>query len=338
MTVQKPESLPPPPGVMGSLRAGFDIVSNRIALILAPLALDVFLWLGPRLSVYELLKPFFQFVFIQARQGVSDSQLEQFSEMQDLFMNWLRDFNLFSLLTKLTIFPIGISSLSAQILPVETPLGTRTVIEVTSAIGFIGLSFAFVLIGWIVGGLYFRGVAVSIFGGSEAPIGSGRAIAQTLFLCMLWSVGLLMIFFPAMFVLGILALISPILANSAILVFLFFSFWLIVPLYFAPHGIFIRKQNAFSSLFASLRMARFTLPTSGLFVLSVFLLSRGLDYLWGAPQSDSWLALVGFAGHAFITTALLAASFVYYRDMNDWLQNTYEKWLHANQPSSAKQV
>ena len=34
---------------------------------------------------------------------------------------------------------------------------------------------------------------------------------------------------------------------------------------------------------------------------------------------------VGIAGHAFITTALLAASFVYYRDMNVWLQTVFEK-------------
>jgi hypothetical protein len=34
---------------------------------------------------------------------------------------------------------------------------------------------------------------------------------------------------------------------------------------------------------------------------------------------------VGIAGHAFITTALLAASFVYYHDMNAWLQTVFEK-------------
>jgi hypothetical protein len=29
--------------------------------------------------------------------------------------------------------------------------------------------------------------------------------------------------------------------------------------------------------------------------------------------------LVGIAGHAFVSTALLAASFIYYRDINAWL-------------------
>jgi hypothetical protein len=37
------------------------------------------------------------------------------------------------------------------------------------------------------------------------------------------------------------------------------------------------------------------------------------------------MMLVGIAGHAFVSTALLAASFVYYRDMNAWLQIVIEK-------------
>jgi hypothetical protein len=115
-------------------------------------------------------------------------------------------------------------------------------------------------------------------------------------------------------------------------------FWLVVPLFFTPHGIFVRKQNAIISIMSSLRMSRFTLPTSSMFVLSVFLLSRGLGYLWKVPTSDSWLMLVGIAGHAFISTTLLAASFVYYRDMNDWLQNVYKRFQQMSSKASMKKT
>jgi hypothetical protein len=72
-------------------------------------------------------------------------------------------------------------------------------------------------------------------------------------------------------------------------------------------------------------MTRFTLPTSSMFVLTIFLLSVGLNFLWSIPPQDSWMTLVGIFGHSFVTTALLAASFVYYRDMNTWLQAVIEK-------------
>jgi hypothetical protein len=32
------------------------------------------------------------------------------------------------------------------------------------------------------------------------------------------------------------------------------------------------------------------------------------------------MTLFGIFGHAFISTALLAASFIYYRDLNDWVE------------------
>jgi len=125
---------------------------------------------------------------------------------------------------------------------------------------------------------------------------------------------------PVLIVLYVLIIVSPLLAQGLLLILGVLSMWLIVPAFFTPHGIFMRQQNAFSSIYSSLRMARFTLPTSSLFVLSVLLIAYGMNFLWNIPAPDSWMALVGIAGHAFITTSLLAASFIYYRDMQAWLQ------------------
>ena len=72
-------------------------------------------------------------------------------------------------------------------------------------------------------------------------------------------------------------------------------------------------------------MTRFTLPSSALFILSALLISQGLVFLWRVPPADSWLTMVGIAGHAFITTALLAASFIYFRNVNSWLQIVFDR-------------
>jgi len=335
MNVQKLETIPPPPGVFGSLKAGFDVVSNRVVLILLPLGLDLLLWLGPRLSVDGLLAPYFKLVLEQARRGVADGDLDRFIQYQSLIMERLKDFNLLSLLSKVQIFPIGISSLSAQTLPVENPFGVSNVVIVSSVWVLFGMIFVLISFSWIGGGVYFRQVAESILGEENAGISYVNAVFQTLLLSVIWLVGLVIILVPLTLVLGVFTLISPLLANIALLVIMFFSFWLVVPLFFIPHGIFVRRQNAFYSIYSSLRMIRFSLPTSGIFVLSVFLLSRGLNVLWSVPKPDSWLTLVGFTGHAFITTVLLAASFIYYRDMTDWLKNVYERFQQlGRRPSS----
>jgi hypothetical protein len=329
MDAQKLESLPPPPGVIGSLRAGFDAVANHVWLIVLPLGLDIFLWLGPRLSVAGLLRPFVRYMFLQARRGVEVSELDRFLETQTSFLDLLQNFNLLSLISKFRIFPIGISSLLAQTMPVETPLGEQNVVEISSVPLLIGAAFILTVIGWVVGGLYFRWVSGTTLGQEEAGISLLRAIIQTFILSVCWLIGLMIILLPVMLILALLAFINPLLANGAIFVILLLSFWLIVPLFFVPHGIFARRQNAFYSALTSLRLARFTFPTSGMFVISVLILSQGMNYLWSVPPNDSWMTLVGIAGHAFITTAVLAASFVYYRDMNVWLQTVFEEWQKA---------
>jgi hypothetical protein len=45
-----------------------------------------------------------------------------------------------------------------------------------------------------------------------------------------------------------------------------------------------------------------------------FGVTAGLDYLWSLPAEDSWMLLVGIAGHAVVTSGLLASTFVYYQD------------------------
>ena len=62
-----------------------------------------------------------------------------------------------------------------------------------------------------------------------------------------------------------------------------------------------------------------------LIMVTVFLLTFGLNFLWSIPSEDSWMMLLGIFGQSFVSTALLAASFVYYRDMSVWLQNAIEK-------------
>ena len=329
MDSQKLESLPPPPGVIVSLRTGFDAVASHVWLILVPLGLDIVLWLGPRLSVDSLLRPFVRYMFQQARRGVAAAEMDQFLEAQMIFLDGLQSFNLLSLVSKFRTFPIGISSLLAQKMPVDSPLGEQSVVQISSVPLLLVIAFILTAIGWVGGGLYFRWVSGTTLGQEETGISLLRAVIQTLILSICWFIGLMVVFLPLMFVLTLLALINPMLANVAIFVILLLAFWLIVPLFFMPHGIFARRQNAFLSILTSLRMARFTFPTSGMFVISVLILSQGLNYLWSVPPNDSWMTLVGIAGHAFITTAVLAASFVYYRDMNVWLQTVFERWQKA---------
>lgn len=323
MDVNKLESLPPPPGVMGSLRAGFDAVSSHVVLILLPVALDLFLWLGPRLSAGDLYSSILSdWMALNRRAGFS-------LQNADIITQNIGMFGRFNLLNWIRTLPIGVPSLFSGLvpdsLPTQTPLGMQGVVQIPSMLGMLGWFLVLTLAGWIGGGLYFRWVSGTTLGEKEPGVSLFRAIVQTLVLSVFWVVLLMIILIPTVLILTFLALISPLLAQGAVLIFLIVSFWLVVPLFFTPHGIFVQKLNAFHSILSSLKMARFTLPTSSMFVFAVFVLSTGLNYLWSVPSMDSWMMLVGIAGHAFIATTLLSASFVYYNDMNAWLQLVFNQ-------------
>jgi len=339
MDTQKLETLPPPPGVIASLQAGFNVVSNHVVLILLPVFLNIALWLGPRLSVGKWYGSLLaDWIILLKQSGLPAKELAVYTENAPALVDFMDKLNWLSWIRTL---PIGIPTLMLDLpgkLPMPTPLGLQNVIQLSSVTVVVSSVLLLTFIGWLGGGLYFQIVARASLGESEASIGVLRAIAQTVLLSILWGIGLMIIVLPLLLIITVVTMISALLAQIAFFVILFFMFWLVVPLFFTPHGIFVRKQNAVVSMMSSLRMSRFTLPTSSMFVLSVFLLSRGLGYLWSVPASDSWLLLVGIVGHAFISTTLLAASFVYYRDMSNWLQNVYERFQQMGNPSLIKKI
>lgn len=140
---------------------------------------------------------------------------------------------------------------------------------------------------------------------------------------------------PVLMVIIIAAQFSAFLANLLVLFITLGSVLVIVPMFFWAHGVFIRQENVITSMMSSIQLTRFTLPTSSLFILTIFLLSYGLNFLWQMPKFDSWITVLGIFGHSFVTTALLAASFIYYHNMNIWVQLVLERLRPMN---TVKQV
>lgn len=320
MEVSRIENLPPPPGVISSIKAGFDTVAAHITAILLPLSLNLFLWLGPRLRIDALFNSVKdEVILIWQTGGISAAEIQR---VMDGYNNTIPMINLFWLLRTL---PIGVSTLLFPQEASQTPLGDSAVLQV-NALSLFGWMFLLILIGWIGGGLYFRSVAwLATATKDEQPMRVSRAIVQTILISIFCGILAMVIGLPIFLVLALVLQFSPFIANLLVLFVSLASMWVIVPLFFWPHGVFVRKQNVITSIISSVQMARFTLPTSSMFVLTVFLLSFGLNFLWSIPPEDSWMTIVGILGNSFVTTALLAGSFIYYRDMNIWLQSVIEK-------------
>jgi hypothetical protein len=312
------EGLPPPPGLIASLAAGFDTTASHASVILIPVLLDLFIWLGPHMRIEAILRP-----LLTAFQSLPPSP--EATLTQEVMRTFAQDFNLFSIIRTL---PVGIPSLLAGTMPLSNPFGRAVWVEFQDTLQFMGWWFMLTITGWIGGGLYYNWISkvTTPAIGASSIRNTGHAIWQTIVLSLMWLLTALVVGIPVVMLLGTLALVSPGLAQFALLLGLFFFLWTLPAIFFSAHGIFAYEQNAVASVRSSLRMMRFTLPASGLFILSAFLISQGLTLLWQVPPSNSWMTLVGIAGHAFISSALLAASFVYYRNVHSWLQLVMEKF------------
>lgn len=335
MSAQNERPSLPPPGLLTSLSSGFEAVANHIAIILLPVGLDLLLWLGPRLRIRAFMQPIIASWTQLAQDGLFTA--DQVRQSQEVWEMVLTRFNLFTLVRT---FPVGIPSLVTGISPTNTPLGRGLDWQIGS-MGELLLVYALVsLAGFVLGGVYLHSVASITLHSSQNPLPTKSmawSVMQACLVMLTWALLAFILLIPGLLVVTLLALISPLLAQFVILLALLLSVWMLIPIYFSAHGVFVYGQNAFASLRQSLKLTRFTLPASSLLLIIMFIISQGLAYLWRTPPETSWLLLVGIAGHAFVSTALAAGSFIYYRDTNAWLQVMLER-LKNQAPTPSAQV
>ena len=321
------QAISSPPRLIPSLSAGFNAVANNVSLLILPVVIDLLLWFGPHVRIKRLFAPFFLAFNEQAlsmEAQLSPDLVSMMYQSQEAWDVILERFNLVSVLRTL---PVGVPSLLAFRGVIQNPFGQAAIFESTTILGAFGSWFGFVTAGILLGTIYFGSVARS--SGILARPFSARLLAgqfvQTLLLTLTLMLVLAIIIVPMSLVLAVSALLSPMLGQVTLFAMTFLALWLLLPLFFAPHGIFMAQNRAHDAVFQSLRLARLFMPNTGLMILLIILVGQGMNVIWLLPKWDSWMVLLGIAGHAFISSGLLAATFVYYRDGMDWMEKLRSK-------------
>ncbi len=319
-------TLSTPPGLIQSFTAGFNSVAANIRLILLPVLLDIVLWFAPRLTIKPLVQPMFQQYFeLLAASGAKDLQAF-ITSSQQLLQEGLDHYNL---LSSLRTLPIGVPSLLSGRGVLANPLGPLKEIDLNSLGSTLGLWLIIALAGIAAGSLFFGEIArISL--NLKEKLSLKRALKNfrdTLYLTVSSYVLLAILAIPAVILVFIISMISPTFSQLSIIFISLLLIWLLMPLIFSPHGIYGYNQNVFTSAINSIRLVRYFLPGTGVFILLGVFMSQGMDILWSFPTEDSWMVLVGILGHAFITTGVIASSFIYYRGGLRWMN---ERMQHLN--------
>lgn len=312
---QVPLKLPDPPqGVIASLVTGFETVNARLELVLLPLALDLFLWLGPHLSIQPLVQ---STVSDLAQLVGSDAAVLQ--GMQSLLVEYGATFNLFS---AFSTSPLGLPSLAAGRSPVSTPLGQPVIWQIDNLLVYVLLFGIFTLLGLFLGAVYFGGIAQQV---------RDRRLDWALLLRQVWgdwarltalaALALGLIVFvgtPVLLVALVAGAFSPLAGTLVWLAGFTLMMWLLFYAGFAVHAMLLQRRSLFGALWDSARLVQFNLPQAASLFLVVVLIYAGLALVWNLPQDDSWFMALGLAGHSLIATALVTATFVFYQDRFRW--------------------
>jgi hypothetical protein len=314
--------LPPPPGLISSILAGFDAITKHVYLIFFPVVLDALLWLGPHLRIYRLIQELEDHLM---RLSLLNSP-ETAQMLQSNLEMWKYFGERINLMAFLRTYPVGIPSLMAANLPIEAPSNLKPLmVEVTSVPGVICLVLSLILVGMVFGGLYFN--AVSGAAVSDRVLWSTLikswpwTIWQTVLLLIFWIIVLMIVSVPSFCMISVLSLGSLSIARLGLLLYIGILIWVIFPLVLSGHGIYVYRLSTWMSIIRGVQITRLTLPTTGMLFLVIFVISEGLDILWQLPEARSWMSLIGIVGHGFVTTGLLAGSFVYYQQADRWVQS-----------------
>jgi hypothetical protein len=313
-----------PPKLVETLTAGFNAVANNIYLIAFPLLLDGFLWLGPHIRVKQLVNPTVTFVFNEAKDFPTPELAAMAEWSREIWEVLLTHFNLISLVRSI---PIGVPSLMATVSPIETPFGSAAMLEMNSVIGTILVWATLTLFGILIGSVYFNMIS-SVTGENTEDHSwnnSFFAFTQILIFSVVFFILIIIISVPTILIVSVLTLFSPMLGEIALLFAGIVAIWFLMPMAFSPHGVFTNYESILSSIGTSIRLVRNFLPGTSLFFLTAIFLYQGLNVLWQKAPATSWMALVGIFGHAFISTGLIASSFVYYRKGIIWMKNKQQQ-------------
>jgi hypothetical protein len=306
-----------------TLSAGYNMVVRRIWLIAIPIVLDVYLWLGPRLSIRPLTR-FLQGLWLPPEQA--PAQFQPFLELNyELLETMGREDNLFALLNSNML---GMPSYLSAGLPEGIADSAVRWGESGNALAVLALIPLLMAAGAFLGSLYLGTVACVVRDGAVDLKLLLRRVWRYWGLIVLFGlllIGTLCVFgLPILIVVLFLQGVNPALARFTLLGVSGLLMWLLFHLFFVPHAIVVSDSGLLRAVWNSLIVVSRNFWSALALLILISLINAGFNFFWDKMSINTLLLAASIAGNAFIGTGLVAASLIFYRDRiekwNVWIE------------------
>ena len=311
-----------PLGIIESLQQGFNFLNHYLWLLILPILLDLFLWLGPRLSITTLTEHLVATIFNQPDLP------EALSTNYDFAIESLKSlgtsYNLMSLLAGLFT---GLPSLLARLDFVPSLVTGQTVIHLDTWKSAISWLAILIPAGILLGSLW---LTLIVFAHGHDRINS-RAFWRrwgwvwlnvNLYLILLvLAILLLSLLFGTLGAvsMALLGSVGATLFSILWVLFVGFSVWLSIGLFFVIPAVAWDGVNLASAIWRSLNVVgRNALSTLGFLILTIVIL-EGFSRIWLQVSTQQWGLVLSIVGNAYLDTAIMVATFLFY-------QSRYQAW------------
>jgi hypothetical protein len=327
----------PPVGVIESLTQGFETVAGHLALLLLPLLLDIFLWAGPRVSfdtvIQTISDTYYHDVwtpFVVSVNPEMEGSWDELSKMLEIGLGGRAE-QYFPLVPFIAIpmlslpgvpsIPIvGVPSLMAMREARPLPFNyTPPVWEIQSVTEMLGVRLLAVLGGLVLGSVYMALIARQTRG--ESPDSKPLFARLPVIIPQLFVFGIIaplllfVLFMPFLMLAVGLNAISIDLARVAVQLGFALVMWIGLFGVFTIHGMLTNGRGLLGAIWDSVRLVQWNMAATPFLIMLALLLNWALTtFVWTLADTGSWLALVAMGGHAFISTGLITATFVFYKD------------------------
>lgn len=304
-------------GVIEAISAGFDVIFHHPWLLLIPLILDLFLWMGPRLQAPALYQQFEPSVRrMMSDVDTSEARLAA-QELTKMVQGFFTNFNLFAWLS---VWLVGVPVVNAAIdVTLRLVTGFLPVLMQVNDFGtYLVLLISLSVIGLFITSLYWAMLSGVVRDNrfQLAPwLKSTWRMWKQLLLLALTVVGMLLLsIVPLSMIMLTVGMFSPGLASLVPALMLTAVLWMLLYCVFTLHGLALYHMPLAWSVRTSILIVRTNfLPTLGL-VATTMAIYVGLGLVWDNIAPDSWLRTIAMIGNAAIGTGLIMASLLYYQN------------------------
>lgn len=296
--------------IIDNMSAAFNTVIKKIWLLVIPIALDLFLWLGPKVSVAPLVNDFVAII----QQGLTNASATAQTSSADLVSSLLPELQATlastNLLALLAWGRVGVPSISG-LLPI-TPQN-RLVLLINTPLQMVGVELAILALG-----LFLACILIGLI--SQAVRGEGLNLHQVLRRAPTHWLYLVLLYVP-LNILLFMALGLGLLLGPLMFLLLGGILWISLYLFFVPQAVILSDASPLEALRDSFIIVRLNFWSSLCLVLLVYLISGGFGLIWSRLTFNPIGIIGSILANAFVGTGLLAATCFFYRDrMVKWQQ------------------